>query len=82
MIPSNVPDGSGAQVILEFPLSTLSTDTEAGKQRSCGTRFIYRIAGGRMIPSNVPDGSGAQVILEFPLSTLSTDTEAGKEIKK
>ena len=32
MIPSNVPDGSGAQVILEFPLSTLSTDTEAGNE--------------------------------------------------
>lgn len=29
MIPGNVPDGSGAQVILQFPLSTLADENEA-----------------------------------------------------
>ena len=28
MIPGNVPDGSGAQVILEFPLSSLAEDSK------------------------------------------------------
>ena len=28
MIPGNVPDGSGAQVILEFPRTTLAEETE------------------------------------------------------